>query len=125
MKSALAGVAAVAAVMVAGGAHAVDMPPEAKEFHCTVCHTIDHKVVGPAWMDVAKRYKGQTTYKYSTLGSNAPDAKEYPLVDGLIKKISKGGSGNWGAQPMIANNPAGTKEDKIRHLVEFILALPE
>lgn len=99
------------------------MPPEAKQFHCDICHAIDHKVVGPAWVDVAKRYKGQTTYKYSTLGSNAPDAKEYPLVEGLVKKVSRGGAGNWGEQRMIANNPTGTKEPKIRSLVEFILSL--
>jgi cytochrome c551/c552 len=74
-------------------------------------------------MDVAKKYKGQTTYKYSSYGSDNADAKEFPLVEGLIKKVSKGGSGNWGSQPMPANNPVGNKTDKIKHLVEFILGL--
>ncbi len=122
MKAAVVG-GTITCLLFAGGALAADMPQEAKDLRCEVCHAIDHKVVGPAWQDVAMRYKGQATYKYSTLGSAAPDAKEYPLVEGLVKKISRGGSGNWGAQPMIANNPAGTKDDKIKHLVEFILGL--
>ncbi len=114
---------AVMGLLYAGAALAVDMPQEAKDLQCNVCHAIDHKVVGPAWMDVSKRYKGQATYKYSTLGSNAPDAKEYPLVEGLVKKVSRGGSGNWGSQAMIANNPTGSKDEKITHLVEFVLGL--
>ncbi len=114
---------AITCVMFAGAAQAVDMPPEAKELGCSTCHAIDHKVLGPAWMDVSKKYKGQATYKYSSYGSDNPDAKEFPLVEGLVKKVSKGGSGNWGSQPMPANNPVGTKTDKIKHLVEFILAL--
>ncbi len=74
-------------------------------------------------MDVSRKYKGQTTSKYSSLGSGAPNAKEYPLVDGLVMKVSRGGAGNWGTQPMIANNPTGAKNDEIRHIVEFILGL--
>lgn len=122
MKTAIVG-AAMTGLVFAAGALAVDMPEEVKEFHCDTCHAIDHKIVGPAWADVSKRYKGQATYKYSSQGSNAPDAKEYPLVEGLVKKVSKGGTGNWGSAVMIANNPIGAKNDKIKHLVEFILAL--
>lgn len=121
MKSAIAVVTIT--LMLAGNARAVDMPPAAHELNCTTCHAIDHKVLGPAWMDVSKKYKGQTTYKYSSIGSDAPDAKELPLVDGLVMKVSRGGSGNWGSQPMPANNPTGSKKDKIKPLVEFILAL--
>ncbi len=54
---------AVTALLYAGAALAVDMPQEAKDLQCNACHAIDHKVVGPAWMDVSKRYKGQATYK--------------------------------------------------------------
>ncbi len=117
--------AAITGLMFSGVALAVDMPPEVKQFHCDTCHAIDHKVIGPAWADVAKKYKGQTTYKYSIQGSNAPNAKEYPLVDGLVMKVSKGGAGNWGSQAMIANNPSGAKKEDIRHLVEFILHLAD
>jgi cytochrome c551/c552 len=123
MKSIVVNIAVAAGLMIAGSAMAEDMPPLAKKNNCTACHAIDHKVVGPAWMDVSKKYKGAKTYKYSANGSAAPDAKEYPLVEGLMHKVSLGGHGNWGAMPMIANDPAGKKQDEIKQLVEFILGL--
>lgn len=122
MKLAIAGMAA-AGLIYAGGALAVNMPPEVQDFHCDGCHAIDHRVLGPSWMEVSKRYKGQKNYKYSLTGSNSPDAKEYPLVDGLVMKISRGGSGNWGSEPMVANNALRNKQDEIRHIVQFILGL--
>jgi len=30
-----------------------------KKHNCVACHQIDKKVVGPAYKDVAKKYKGQ------------------------------------------------------------------
>ena len=65
-------------------------------------------------MDVSKKYKGVTKYTYG--------GKEYPLLDGLVMKVSKGGSGNWGTMPMPANSPA-VKEADIRELVTFELSL--
>ncbi|MBI5430486.1 MAG: c-type cytochrome [Nitrosomonadales bacterium] len=105
MKSIIAGVA-VAGLMVAGSAMAAEMPALAKKMNCTACHAIDKKVVGPAWADVAKKYKG--------------DAK---AMDALVVKVSKGGSGNWGTMPMPANDAAGTKQAEIKELVTFILGL--
>jgi cytochrome c len=123
MKSIIVSMFAAAGLMVAGSAFAVDMPDLAKKNGCTACHAIDKKVVGPAWMDVSKKYKGAKTYKYSNTGSASPDAKEYPLEEGLMMKVSKGGHGNWGAVPMIANDPSGAKQDQIKQLVEFVLGL--
>ena len=123
MKSIIVSLIAAGGLMVAGSTFAIDMPPLAKKNGCTACHAIDHKVVGPAWMDVAKKYKGVKTYKYSNNGSNAPDAKEYPLVEGLMMKVSKGGHGNWGSAAMIPNDPSGKKQDQIKELVEFELSL--
>ena len=97
---------AVAGLMVAGSAMATNMPPLAKSNGCTACHSIDHKIVGPAWKDVSKKYKGQA----------GAEAK-------LIAKVSKGGGGVWGKVPMPAIDPAGKKQDAIKQLVEFILAL--
>ena len=113
MKSIIVSMAATAAIMIAGDTLAVDMPPLAKELNCVACHAIDHKVVGPAWRDVANRYtgKGVTTYTYR--------GKEYPLIEGLVMKVSKGGSGNWGSLPMPANDLAGAKRAKIEELVRF------
>lgn len=105
MKSIIVSMA-VAGLMVAGNAMATDMPALAKKNNCTACHAIDKKVVGPAWMDVSKKYKGQA------------DAAEK-----LVVKVSKGGSGNWGSMPMPANDPTGAKHADIEELVHFILGL--
>ena len=123
MKSIVVSLTVTAGLMIAGSAMAQDMPPLAKKNNCVACHAIDHKVVGPAWMDVSKKYKGATTYKYSSNGSAAPDAKEYPLVEGLMHKVSHGGHGNWGSMPMIANDPTEKKQDEIKQLVQFVLGL--
>ncbi len=109
------GMAAAAGLMVAGSALAVDMPPEAKELNCIACHAIDKKVVGPAWADVGKKYKGATEFEYN--------GKKYPLLEGLVMKVSKGGAGHWGSMPMPANDPSGAKKDKIEKLVKFELSL--
>jgi len=112
----VAGIAAAAGLMIAGTAFAApEMPPEAKELNCIACHAVDHKVVGPAWQDVGKKYKGAKTFEYN--------GKEYPLVEGLVMKVSKGGSGHWGTMPMPANDPSGAKKDKIEKLVHFELSL--
>jgi cytochrome c len=104
MKFYIASIAA--GLMVAGSAIATDMPALAKKNGCTACHSIDKKIVGPAWMDVAKKYKGDA-------GAEAM----------LIAKVSKGGGGVWGKVPMPAIDATGKKQDDIKQLVEFILAL--
>ncbi len=67
------------------------------------------KVVGPAWKDVAKRYAGQK------------DARSK-----LIKKVKKGGKGNWTEVtkgiPMPPYSPRVSDQD-IETLVDFILKL--
>jgi len=106
MKSIVVSIAVAAGLMIAGSAMATDMPAIAKKNNCTACHSIDKKVVGPAWMEVSKKYKGDPTAEAT-----------------LIKKVSKGGSGVWGSMPMPANDAAGKKQDQIKELVEFILGL--
>lgn len=101
------------------------MPILAKDedLNCVGCHTIDSRLIGPPWREVAKRYKGAKTYKYSPNGSKDANATEYPLFEGLVTKVSKGGHGNWGTMPMPANDPSGKKKDRIERLVHFILDL--
>ena len=96
---------------LAGSCLAIEMPQSAKEIGCPNCHAIDHKVVGPAWMDVSKRYREKRN--------------DQAFFDQLVKKVSKGGHGNWGDVPMVANDPVGTKHDKIVELVKFVLALSD
>ena len=73
---------------------------------CFTCHAIDHKVIGPAWKDVAAKYRGD------------PGAE-----DRLVKKVSNGGKGVWGNT--VAMPPFGpyVKEADIRTLVRFVLSL--
>jgi cytochrome c len=97
---------ALTGLMVAGSAVATDMPALAKKNGCVACHSIDKKVMGPAWMDVSKKYKGD----------KGAEAK-------LIAKVSKGGSGVWGKMPMPPIDPSGKKQDDIKQLVQFILSL--
>lgn len=115
MKFIVASATAAAGLFIAGNAMAVDMPPLAKEMNCVACHAIDKKVVGPSWADVSKKYKNVAEFEYN--------GKQYPMVEGLVLKVSKGGSGHWGTMPMPANDPSGAKKDKIEQLVKFILGL--
>ncbi len=57
MKSMLIAVAAAAALLGAGVASAQE--DLAKSSGCMNCHAIDTKKVGPAFKDIAKKYKGQ------------------------------------------------------------------
>jgi cytochrome c len=117
VKFIIASMAAIVGVTITTGALAADMPALAKELNCNTCHAIDHKVVGPSWQDVADKYVGTnvTTFTYN--------GKEYPLAEGLVMKVSKGGAGNWGSVVMPALDPVGKKKDKIVELIQFILGL--
>lgn len=115
MKSIIVSMTVAAGLMVAGSAMAADMPDLAKKNNCVTCHTMDKKLVGPAFMDISKKYKGATNFSFK--------GKEYPLVDGLVMKVSQGGAGNWGSVAMTPNDPAGKKQDQIKQLVEFVLGL--
>ena len=106
-----------AGLMIAGGIHAEEMPALAKQFSCTACHTMDRQTIGPSWREIAKKYKGVAKFTYK--------GKEYPLTEGLVVKVSNGGSGNWGKMPMPGNDPAGTRKPEMTELVKFILSLPE
>jgi cytochrome c len=71
---------------------------------CTTCHGIDKKIVGPAYKDVAAKYKGD----------KAAEAR-------LIDKVKKGGTGAWGQVPMPPNPQV--KDEDIATMVRFILKL--
>lgn len=81
----------------------------AKKSGCLACHSVEKKVVGPAWQDVANKYKGDA-------------AKKAELID----KIKKGGKGNWtavtGGAPMPPYSPRVADAD-IEKMVDFVLGL--
>jgi cytochrome c551/c552 len=93
----------------------IGMPAAALRNNCTACHAINKKVVGPSWTNVALKYKGADTYEYN--------GKVYPLVEGLMLKVSLGGSGQWGSMPMPSVDGKGIKQAEIKELVQFILSL--
>ncbi len=76
----------------------------AKKYNCLACHQIDKKLVGPAYKDVAKKYKGQA------------DA-----VAKLTNKVKQGGVGVWGQIPMPPN--AAVPDADVKKLVEWVLAM--
>lgn len=76
----------------------------AKKSGCLVCHAIDKKVVGPAWKDVAAKYRGDA-------GAEAR----------LMEKIAKGGGGVWGSVAMPSNSKLGEADRQA--LARFVLSL--
>lgn len=76
---------------------------------CLMCHQIDKKVIGPAWRDVAKRYRDDPTAETK-----------------LIAKVVEGGKGNWtDVTGGAAMPPYGTRvaPEDIAKLVRFVLSL--
>ncbi len=115
MRHSVAASMVAAGLLVAVGAQAADMPALTKKHDCDICHDIEKKLVGPAWKEVAKKYKGATKYKWSGI--------EYGLEEGLVHAVSKGSSGNWGDMPMPANDPGGAKKAEMTELIKFVLEL--
>ncbi|HYR05748.1 MAG TPA: c-type cytochrome [Gallionella sp.] len=76
----------------------------AKKSNCLACHAIDKKVVGPAWKDVAAKYRGDAEAETK-----------------LMNKIAKGGSGVWGAMIM-PPSPQVSEADR-KTLARFVLSL--
>ncbi len=106
----------------------VEIPPsiqlEVKKLGCDACHGWNRTKFGPAWQDVADRYRGQTTYVYKGFNIDSSGEK-LPLVQGLVKKISKGGKGEWNEYiPMVSNDPNSTHATEITNIVNFILSIP-
>ena len=71
---------------------------------CGACHAVDKKIVGPAYQDVATKYKGDA-------GALAK----------LTQKVKTGGAGVWGPVPMPPN--AQVADSDIKALVSWILTL--
>jgi len=75
----------------------------AERNNCTVCHGIDKAIVGPAYRDVAARYRGDA-------GAAAR----------LERKVREGGAGNWGSIPMPPQS--GPTDAELARLIGWVLA---
>lgn len=73
---------------------------------CMACHNKDKKVVGPAYKDVAAKYKGQAG-----------------VVAKLMEKVRKGGAGVYGPVPMPPNAPEKISDADLKTAIEGILKL--
>ncbi len=94
---------AIAGLLASGAAFADAGADLAKAKNCLACHAVDKKVVGPAYKDVAAKYKGD----------KGAEAK-------LIDKVKKGGSGVWGNVPMPPNPQVNDAE--VKQLVQWVLS---
>jgi cytochrome c len=88
----------------AGAGNALASEALAKKYNCLACHTVDKKIIGPSYKDVAAKYKGDA----------GAEAK-------LISKIKKGGAGVWGQIPMPPN--ATVPDADVKALVKWVLSL--
>ena len=77
---------AAPAAPAATSGHAAVIALAAKH-SCNGCHGMDNKIVGPGFVEIAKKYAGRA------------DAQTY-----LLARIKAGGQGVWGAIPMPAQN---------------------
>ena len=75
----------------------------AKSKGCTACHDVKKKLVGPAYADVAKKYKA--------------DKEAQPK---MVTSIVKGSTGKWGQVPMPPNK---VTDDEAKKLAAWILSL--
>lgn len=75
-----------------------------KKGGCNACHTIERKVVGPSYKEVAQKRK-------SDAGA----------VASLEKKVREGGKGEYGTIPMPPNPAAKISDAEIHELVAWIL----
>lgn len=75
----------------------------AKKNNCFACHTIDKKMVGPSFRDIAAKYRSD------------PGAEAL-----LMDRIAKGGSGVWGVMVM-PPNPKTSEADR-RILAKLVLS---
>jgi cytochrome c len=74
----------------------------AKAKGCTACHDVVKKGVGPAYAEVAKKYKAD---------------KDAPAK--LATSVVKGSQGKWGPVPMPANK---VTDDEAKKLVAWVLS---
>lgn len=89
--------------LVSAGAFAATPQEIETKAGCLACHSKDKKIVGPAYKDVAAKYKGQD------------------VTAKLMEKVRKGGSGVWGPIPMPPNPPEKISDADLKLVVESIL----
>jgi cytochrome c len=93
----------LAALLLPFGAQAATAEEAINKAGCMACHSKDKKVIGPAFKDIAAKYKGQD------------------VLSKLMEKVRKGGSGVYGPIPMAPNGPDKIDDADLKAAVEYIL----
>lgn len=75
-----------------------------KKSDCFTCHSMDMKIVGPSFKDIADKYEANEVN-----------------IQFLTDKVIHGGSGNWGNIDMQAHNQISAAE--AQDMVNYILSL--
>ncbi len=101
MKLKLASAALITMVLTAGSS-SVALADEAlaKKSGCLTCHSIERKMVGPSFKDIAASGRDHAT---------------------LVKSIASGSKGVYGKIMMPPNSPR-VSDENISKLVDFVLA---
>jgi len=109
MKNRFASAVAAGTLLLCTGALALDAK-EANDIMtksaCAACHTLDKKLVGPPYKEVAAKYRG--------------NAKAAEL---MAQKVRAGGVGVWGQIPMPPNPKEKISDEDLKKLVGWLLAL--
>jgi len=77
---------AAAGFLVSGAVFAQSAEDLIKKHGCAACHANDKKVVGPAYVDVAAKYKGDWQFEVSN-GAFQGDGGEAIVFEVVVAKI--------------------------------------
>ena len=109
MRKAIAAVMTGGILIVSAGAANAGLDDPAalammQKSGCAACHTVDKKLVGPAYKDVAAKHKG-----------------EQDAAAKLEKAVRAGSKGTYGAMPMPPNPPSKISDADLHGMAEWIL----
>ena len=104
MKFLIPSLIATAGLIMMGSAFPAEMPAAAKS-KCNACHDVDKKKMGPSYMDISAKYKGDAG-----------------AAGKLAANITKGGSFDWKMGKMPPKG-MGANEAEIKAMAEYIAGL--
>jgi len=95
---------AAASLIISGVSLAADMPAFGKA-KCGTCHSVDKKGIGPSYMDISTKYKG-----------------DQDAVNKIAANVTKGGSFDWKMGKMPPKG-IGANDAEIKTMSEYIAGL--
>jgi cytochrome c len=104
MKSITLSIAATVCLFISGVSLAADMPAAGKS-KCGTCHAVDKKVIGPSYMDISAKYKG-----------------DKDAAAKIAANVTKGGSFGWKMGVMPSKGMAAN-DAEIKSMSEYIAGL--